>query len=86
MRWKVAMNLYAESNGTSATRGNFARVSSASAPSFAASTTRAASVGSPMTAPSSDTVASLQSVSPRASWVNCGTGSPAAWRTSPVFS
>ena len=58
------MNLYAESNGTSAARGYCVRVSSASAPIFAASTTSAASVGSPTTSPSSDTVASLHSVSP----------------------
>ena len=52
-RWNVAMNLYSESNGTSDSRGYARRVSSASTPSFAASTTSAASVGSPITDPSS---------------------------------
>ena len=47
------MNLYSESNGTSDSRGYARRVSSASTPSFAASTTSAASVGSPITDPSS---------------------------------
>ena len=56
--------LEAESNGTSATRGYSRRVSSASTPSLAASTTRAASVGSPITSPASDTVASLHRHSP----------------------
>src|SRR5271166_6520236 len=59
--WKVAMNLYSESNGTSARRGSVCRVCSASTPIFAASTTNAASVGSPMTDPSSPTVASVHS-------------------------
>ena len=58
--WNVAMNLYSESNGTSATRGNSRRVSSTSIPPFAASTTRAASVGSPTISPSW-TAASLAS-------------------------
>ena len=60
------MNLYSESNGTSARRGSASRVSSASTPIFAASTTNAASVGSPMTAPSSPTVASVHSTRPSA--------------------
>ena len=47
-------------------RGSAARVSSASTPIFAASTTNAASVGSPITDPSSPTVASQESTSPRA--------------------
>ena len=42
------MNLVAESNGTSARRGRSARSVGASSPAFAAMTTRAASVGSPM--------------------------------------
>ncbi len=54
------MNLYSESNGTSATRGYSRRVSSTSIPPFAASTTRAASVGSPTISPSW-TAASLAS-------------------------
>ena len=47
-RWNVAMNLVTESNGTSARRGRSARSVGASSPAFAAITTSAASVGSPM--------------------------------------
>ena len=46
------MSLYSASNGTSPTRGCSRRVSSTSRPPFAASTTSAPSVGSPMHAPS----------------------------------
>jgi hypothetical protein len=79
------MNLYSESNGTSASRGYARRVCSASTPSFAASTTSAASVGSPMTAPSSLTVASLSSTSAYASRVKSGISAPATERMPPVF-
>ena len=58
--WNVAMNLYSESNGTSPTRGKRRLVSSTSSPPFAASTTSAASVGSPTISPSR-TAASLAS-------------------------
>ena len=79
------MNLYSESNGTSASRGYVRRVSSASTPSFAARTTRAASVGSPTTSPASDTVASLSRTSAYASRVKSGTGAPATDRMFPVL-
>ena len=46
------MSLYSASKGTSPTRGFSFRVSSTSRPLFAASTTSAPSVGSPMHAPS----------------------------------
>ena len=77
------MNLYSESNGTSATRGNVRRVSSASTPILAASTTSAASVGSPMIDSSAATVASLLNASPSASGVKSGVGSPAGPRMAP---
>jgi hypothetical protein len=48
--WKVAMNLYSESNGTSAIRGKRLRASSTLTPPFSASTMSAPSVGSPMSA------------------------------------
>ena len=83
--WKVAMNLYSESNGTSARRGSASRVSSASAPIFAASTTNAASVGSPMTDPSSPTVASVHSIRPSARRRKSGSSPPATPRIAPVF-
>ena len=51
-RWNVAMNLWTESNGISAIRGRRARSTLASTPALAASTTRAASVGSPTIPPS----------------------------------
>ncbi len=73
------MNLYAESNGTAATRGYVRRVSGASTPIFAASTTSAASVGSPTTSPVPETVASLSRHNPYASSVKSGTASPATW-------
>ena len=72
--WNVAMNLYSESNGTSARRGSVRRVSSASTPILAASTTSAASVGSPMIDSSSATVASLHSTRPSARRVKSGVG------------
>ena len=72
--WNVAMNLYSESNGTSARRGSARRVSSASTPILAASTTSAASVGSPMIDSSSATVASLHSARPSARPVEVGCG------------
>ncbi len=53
-------------------------------PSLAASTTRAASVGSPITDPSDSTTASLSSTNPRASRVKSGTGAPATERIAPV--
>ena len=80
------MNLYAESNGTSASRGYARRVSSALTPSFAARTTSAASVGSPITVPSSPTVASVSRASPSARRVKSGTGTPATDSIVPVFS
>ena len=85
--WKVAMNLYSESNGTSARRGRASRVSPASTPIFAASTTNAASVGSPMTDSSSPTVASVHSTRPRARFRKSGGCAPAtpgsrrSWRS-----
>ena len=83
--WKVAMNLYSESNGTSARRGRASRVSPASTPIFAASTTNAASVGSPMTDPSSPTVASVHSTRPRARLRKSGSCPPATPRIAPVL-
>jgi hypothetical protein len=83
--WKVAMNLYSESNGTSARRGRASRVSGASAPIFAASTTKAASVGSPMTDPSSPTVASVHRIRPMARRRKSGAAPPATPRIAPVF-
>ena len=83
--WNVAMNLYSESNGTVVRRGRVRRVSSASTPTLAASTTRAASVGSPMIDSSSATVASLHSTSPSASRVKSGVGAPAVPRMAPDF-
>ena len=83
--WKVAMNLYSESNGTSARRGMASRVSPASTPIFAASTTNAASVGSPMSDPSSATVASVHSTRPRARLRKSGSFPPATPRIAPVF-
>ena len=85
IRWNVAMNLYSESNGTSASRGYARRVSSTSTPIFAARTTRAASVGSPITEPSSPTTASVSSASPSASLVKSGTGAPATEVIGPVL-
>ena len=79
------MNLYSESNGTSARRGKAARVCSASAPILAASTTNAASVGSPMTDPSSPTVASVHRISPSDNRRKSGNSSPATPRMAPVF-
>ena len=79
------MNLYSESKGTSDRRGYVRRVSSASMPSLAASTTSAASVGSPITEPSSPTIASLSSASPRPSLVKSGTGTPATAVIAPVL-
>ncbi len=81
--WNVAMNLYSESNGTSAMRGNARRVSSASTPIFAASTTSAASVGSPMIDSSAATVASLHNARPSARPLKSGVGSPAGPRMAP---
>ena len=83
--WKVAMNLYAESNGTSARRGRASRVCPASTPIFAASTTNAASVGSPMTAPSSSTVASVHSTRPSARRWKSGGFPPPVPRIAPAF-
>ena len=79
------MNLYSESNGTSARRGSAWRVCSASTPIFAASTTNAASVGSPMTDPSSPTVASVHSTRPRARLRKSGGCAPATPRIAPVL-
>ena len=53
-RWNVAMNLYAASNGSVATRGYCSRVSVGSTPPFAARTTSAPSVGSPTSAAVAD--------------------------------
>ena len=61
------------------------RVCSTSALIFAASTTSAASVGSPMIVSSSATVASLQSESPRASRLKSGGSDPATPRILPVL-
>ena len=83
--WKVAMNLYSESNGTSARRGTDSRVCAASTPIFAASTTNAASVGSPMTDPSSPTVASVHSTRPSARLRKSGGCPPPAPRIAPVL-
>ena len=77
------MNLYSESNGTSARRASELRVCSASALIFAASTTRAASVGSPMIDSSSATVASLHSVRPSAKRRKSGSSEPATPRIAP---
>jgi hypothetical protein len=52
---------------------------------LAARTTRAASVGSPTTVPSSATVASLSRTSPKASRVKSGTDDPAAEVIAPVL-
>src|SRR6516165_8098229 len=79
------MNLYSESNGTSASRGRASRVCTASTPIFAASTTNAASVGSPMTDPSSPTVASVHSTRPRARRWKSGSSAPPTPRIAPVF-
>ena len=79
------MNLYSESNGTSARRGMASLVCSAPTPIFAASTTKAASVGSPMTDPSSLTVASVHSTRPRARLRKSGRFPPATPRIAPVF-
>ena len=68
------MNLYSESKGTSDSRGYARRVSSASTPSLAASTTSAASVGSPITDPSSSTTASLSRARPSAEPGEVGDG------------
>ena len=51
-RWKEAISLYSESNGSSARRGKFLLVSSESKPPFSARTTSAPSVGSPIISPS----------------------------------
>ena len=83
--WIVAMNLYRESKGTSARRGSARRVATASTPIFAASTTKAASVGSPMTDPSSPTEASVHSASPSARFLRSGSSPPATLRIAPVF-
>jgi len=79
------MNLYSESNGTSVRRSSEFLVCSASALIFAASTTSAASVGSPMMDSSSATVASLQSVSPSARRLKSGSSEPATPRIAPVL-
>jgi hypothetical protein len=84
--WKVAMNLYSESNGTSARRGRLRRVSSASTPILAARTTSAASVGSPITDSSSPTVASLERASPSPRREKSGGSAPATPVIAPVFS
>ena len=78
------MNLYSESNGTSAARGYCAREIPASTPILAASTTRAASVGSPVTVSSSLMIASEHSVRPSASGVKSGTSRPAEARSAPA--
>ena len=78
------MNLYSESNGTSARRGSASRVSSASTPIFAASTTKAASVGSPMTdLVVADGGVGAQSTRPRARRRKSGTSPPPTPRIAP---
>src|SRR6266516_175895 len=77
--------LYAESNGTSARRDSDSRFCSASTPIFAASPTNAASVGSPMTDPSSPTVASVQSTRPSARRWKSGGFVPHVTRIEPAF-
>ncbi len=79
MRWKVAISLYAVSNGSSAMRGNSARVDSASSPPFPASTTSAPSVGSPIISPASVTTASAASTIGMRNW-SSGTSSWPATR------
>ncbi len=59
------MNLYSESNGTSATRGNAARVSSMSSPPFAPSTISAPSVGSPIRLSPSSTASAHSTIGSR---------------------
>ena len=75
IRWKVPMSLYAESNGSSATRGYSFRVAAASSPPFSASTTSAPSVGSPIRLPSL-TTASAQSASGSRNWSSGTSGGP----------
>jgi hypothetical protein len=52
MAWKVAMSLYVGSNGRVARRGSRSRVVSMSRPALCARISRAPSVGSPTTLPS----------------------------------
>ena len=59
------MNLYAASNGTSAMRGYFSRVSTGSTPPLAASTTSAPSVGSPTRLPSLATASAHSAIGSR---------------------
>ncbi len=74
IRWKVAMSLYAASNGSSAMRGYSCRVRTGSIPPLAASTTRAPSVGSPISSPSFTTASAHNAIGSRK-----GSSGTSAW-------
>ena len=90
-RWRVAINWVSESKGSSASRGAFRGSAARSIPALWASTSRAASVGSPSTvhAPRSSfggsnwaslhsAAASSRSRSAGSAWSHCATGCPAS--------
>ena len=77
MRWNVAMSLYSASKGSSAILGYTCLVETASMPPFAASATRAPSVGSPISSPSLSTASEARTIGIR-NWSSGTFACPAA--------
>ncbi len=63
--WNVAISLYVASKGSSAILGYSLLVETASMPPFAASATRAPSVGSPISSPSLSTASDARTIGVR---------------------
>ena len=77
MLWNVAMSLYSASKGSSAILGYACLVETASMPPFAASATRAPSVGSPISSPSLSTASEARTIGIR-NWSSGISARPAA--------